>query len=208
MYLIRKVLLLAFVSIAFSACSTLSKSECLTANWKTIGYGDGTKGYKASRISLHRSACAEQGIAPDLNAYTAGRNKGLEQYCIPSTGYNKGLSGHAYNGVCSGKNERAFIEALDYGLIIYKAKKRLSTLKREYDKQLDYISQLEDELHYKEEQIISGKLSKVKALILLNETKEMAEESGKAKSDLRGLKMEINDQAHEVADLKQQRHFR
>ena len=149
MYLIKNILLLGFISIAFSACSTLNKSECLTANWNTVGYGDGTKGYKASRISQHRSACAEYGVAPDLKAYTAGRNQGLDQYCIPLTGYNKGLSGYAYNGVCSGKNERAFADALNYGLIIYKANRRLSSLKRKYDNQLNYISQLEGELHFK-----------------------------------------------------------
>lgn len=205
---IRNVFLLGFIGIAVSACSTLSKSECLTANWETIGYGDGTKGYKASRISQHRSACADYGVAPDLNAYSRGRDRGLNQYCVPSTGYRKGLSGYTYNGVCRGKNERAFVDALNYGLVIYKANRRLSSLKAKYDNQLRYIKKLEDELHFKEEEIVSGRLSKVKALMLLNETKEMAEELGKAKRDLNNLQDAIDDQAHEVSELKQQGNYR
>ncbi len=205
---IRNIILLAFAVAALSACSTLSKSECLTANWETIGYGDGTNGYKASRINQHRSACAEHGVTPDLNAYTKGRERGLAQYCIPSTGYRKGLSGYAYNGVCRGKHERAFVEALNYGLVVYKANRRLSALKSKYDNQRRYITKLEDELHFKEEQIVSGRLSKVKALMLLNETKEIAEELGKAKRDLNNIRADIIDQENEVSDLKHQGNYR
>jgi len=204
MYLIRNILLLGLVTIAFSACSTLSKSECLTANWKTIGYGDGTKGYKASRISQHRSACAEYAVQPDLNAYNTGREEGLHQYCIPTAAYNKGLSGYQYNGVCAGYNERAFIAAFNHGLTIYKAKTRLKNLKNKYTEEQSYIADLESQLHEKEDRLVSGKLSKVKALMLLNETKEMAEELGKAKSNLEHLDNRIYKQAQHIKYLKNQ----
>lgn len=198
----RTILLTGFTLSTLAACSTMNKSECLTADWNTIGYGDGTRGYSASRISSHRSACAEHGVKPNLNAYTTGRDKGLMQYCIPAKGYNRGRSGYGYNGVCSGKNEPAFVDALNYGLTIYKAEKVLSNLKNDYAQEERYIHKLERKLDHKEDQIVSGKLSKVKALMLLNETKEMAEELGKAKSNLIGLNDEISNQQRHIADLK------
>lgn len=205
--LIRNILVLGTIAITVSSCATMNKDECLTADWKTIGYGDGTNGYEASRIAQHTSACAEHKIRPDLNAYNQGRDQGLNQYCIPSTGYNKGASGYRYNGVCSGHNEGAFVDALNYGLTVHSAVARLNSLKSNYSQQEQYIAQLERSLQQKENQIVSGKLSKLKAYKLLNETKEMAEELGKAKSSLGGLQDEINGQAHHVSELTNQRRY-
>lgn len=194
----KNIFLLGFILLTATACSTLNKSECLTADWKTIGYEDGTKGYKASRISQHRSACAEYGIRPDLNAYTTGRKEGLHHYCIPTTAYKKGLYGYSYNGVCAGYNEKVFLDAYYDGLEIYKEKNILNKMKSDYSNEESYISSLELELHEKEHILISGHLTKVKALILLNETKDIAEELGKAKSNLELLSYDISKQSQHV----------
>lgn len=164
--LFKHILAFSFIALFLSACSTLNKNECITANWKTIGYEDGARGYKASRIGQHRSACAEFGIRPDLNAYNAGRADGLPHYCTPTTAYKKGLSGYHYNGVCAGYNERDFVDALNYGLTIYKANNRLRNLKNKYADEEEYITRLERKLHKKEDRLVSGKLSKIKALKL------------------------------------------
>lgn len=200
--LIRNILALCIVALTFTACSTMNKSECLTANWKTIGYGDGTNGYKASRISSHRSACAEHGVTPNLAAYNNGRNQGLNQYCIPSTAYNKGASGSRYNGVCSRHNEAAFLDAFNYGAAVYKEVRVLDSMRSEYSQEERRISHMERELEFKEHEMISGKLSKLKAYVLLQETKEMAEELGKAKLNLGYLASNIDNQAARIQDMR------
>lgn len=50
------------VLINFQSCATLKKEECLTVNWYNIGYEDGTKGYKTSRIKKHRESCSKYGV--------------------------------------------------------------------------------------------------------------------------------------------------
>ncbi len=204
---IKYIFIFITITMLISSCATLNKDECKTANWRTIGYEDGTKGHKASRIGQHRSACAEHGISPDLNLYNQGREQGLKKYCIPTTAYRKGLSGYSYNGVCAGYNEKIFVDAFNYGLTIYKAKRRLNNLKNKYSRELDYISGLEAELHEKEDWLVSGKLSKVKALIILKESKEIAEEIGRAKSNLQILDGEIYDQKQHIIHLKQQYNY-
>ncbi|MDH5600473.1 MAG: DUF2799 domain-containing protein, partial [Gammaproteobacteria bacterium] len=126
------------------------------------------------------------------------------QYCTPTTGYNRGLSGYRYNGICARHNEIDFVEALDYGLAVYKEVQILKNLKNQHQKEQGYIHRLEDELRFKEEQLISGRLSKVKAVIILNETKEIAEELGKAKSNLSALDYDINKQSRRVSRMKHQ----
>lgn len=203
--LIRNTLVFGILAVVFTACSTMNKNECLTADWKTIGYGDGTNGYKASRISQHRSACAEHGVAPNLNAYNAGREQGLSQYCIPSRGYYKGLSGSRYNGVCRNHQEAAYLDAFNYGTAVYKEVRILDNMKREYSNEEHRIRQLERSLDFKEHEMISGKLSKLKAYKLLQETKEMSEELGKAKLNLSNLSADINNQAGRIEDMKRGR---
>ena len=202
--IIKHIFILTSITLIISACSTMNKNECLNADWRTIGYSDGARGYNASRVGQHQSACAEFGVRPDLNAYNSGREQGLGQYCIPTTGYNRGLSGYRYNGVCARHNEREFVDALNYGLAVYKEAQLLKKLKSEYQKEKNYIHKLEDELRFKEDQLVSGRLSKVKAVIILNETKEMAEELGKAKSNLANLDYDINKQARRVNRMKRQ----
>lgn len=200
--LTRNIFTLAIVAITFSACSTMNKSECLTANWNTIGFGDGTNGYTASRISQHRSACAEYGVAPNLNAYNTGRNKGLAQFCIPSTGYNKGLSGSGYNGVCKGHNERAFLDAYNYGAAIHKEEVTLSSLMTNRSNASSHIRHLEKQYSRNERKITSGKLSELKTYKLLQRNKEISEEIGRAKGDLVAMSNDISDQRRRIDDLK------
>lgn len=194
----KNILLLLGISIFISSCSTLNKEECKTANWKTIGYEDGTKGYSASRVGQHRSACAEYGIRPNLDAYTTGRKKGLTHYCVPNIGYKKGLYGQSYNGVCRNHGEKTFLDAYDYGIKIYKQKTILSNMNNDYLNNKNYILSLEDELHEKEHEVISGRLPKYKALILLNETRDIAEELGKTKSNLYLLQEDISRQSKHI----------
>lgn len=194
----KNILLFIGISIFTSSCSTLNKEECKTANWKTIGYEDGTKGYPASRIGQHRSACAEYGVRPNLDAYTAGRNQGLIHYCVPNIGYKKGLYGHSYNGVCTNHSEKIFLDAYNYGIKIYKQKVILSKMKDDYLNNENYILSLENEIHEKEHEIVSGRLSKHKALTLLNETRDMAEELGRVKSNLYLLQEDISRQSEHI----------
>ncbi len=200
---IFQLILISVTALLLSSCATLSKDECVNANWRTIGYEDGTKGYPASRIGAHRSACAEYGIRPDLDQYTAGRKQGLRQFCTPSNGYQRGSQGYNYAGVCVGYNEAAFLDGYNYGRDVYKAVQRLNSLRNSYNTELNYIRELEREMHEKEDLMLSGRLSKVKALVLLQETRDMAEELGKAKSNLNALSDEIAHQAEQVRYLKE-----
>ena len=205
--LIRNTIAIIIIAFTFTACSTMNKSECLSANWKTIGYGDGTKGYEASRISQHSSACSEYGVSPNLDLYNAGRNEGLKHYCIPSKGYNRGVYGSKYNGVCVAHNEKEFLEAYNYGFLLYKENKLLSKLKSEYSQEKNYISRLEHRIDKKESLMISGKVSKSEAHRLLTETKEMIKELDKAKYDLAILSGDIDSQYKIVHELRQERSY-
>ena len=76
-----------------TACSSLSKQECITADWYQIGLEDGSKGKPSQRLARHRKACAKAGITPDLAEYEQGHEQGLARYCNYANGLAVGTRG-------------------------------------------------------------------------------------------------------------------
>ena len=97
----------------------MTVDECLTADWRTVGYEDGYRGIGGGGIERHRRACAKAGVTPDFDAYQAGREQGVRQFCRPDKGYALGRRGGAYAGVCPEDLEPAFLAGYDDGREIY-----------------------------------------------------------------------------------------
>lgn len=115
-----------FAAALLSGCATgLSKDECRVADWRTIGYEDGLRGAPAERIGAHRAACARHQVAPDLAAYSQGRERGLVEYCQPRNGYRAGLNGASYANVCPAAAEQGFVDGYRYGRQIHDARAEL-----------------------------------------------------------------------------------
>ena len=107
-------------------CATgMSKDECALADWQTIGYEDGLRGFPAERIGAHRVACAKHQVTPNLAAYSAGRERGLREFCQPKNGFRVGLQGGGYANVCSGPTEAVFVDSYRYGKQIHDARAEL-----------------------------------------------------------------------------------
>jgi hypothetical protein len=77
--LIQMMILVSLSWTAFTGCATLGKEECLNADWFTIGFEDGARGYPASRIGDHREACAKHGVT--LISDLMSRAAWQQEYC-------------------------------------------------------------------------------------------------------------------------------
>ena len=121
----------ALALMYLQGCATLSEEECLSADWHTIGYEDGARGFSSQRIGQHREACAEHGIAPNFQAYMDGHRAGLRQYCIPVTGFSLGRSGKRYSGICPAELEQAFLIAFEDGRAVHRLYQEIEQLQRD-----------------------------------------------------------------------------
>jgi len=117
----KMLVMLTISALVLSGCATLSKDECLTANWYQIGYEDGAEGYPDTRIKSHREACAEYGIKPNFNDFQKGHGEGVITFCTPRNGFNKGKRNTKYQGVCPVDLETNFLEAYNNGRQIHAA---------------------------------------------------------------------------------------
>lgn len=129
----------AGAALALSGCATLSEEECKTADWGRLGYQDGAAGHPESRLAEHAEACAKIGIRPLADIWRAGWDRGVRAYCVPSVGWNEGLAGRSYQGVCRGRGEEAFLPAYRAGADIHRLQSRL-------DSNASDINRLEREL--------------------------------------------------------------
>jgi hypothetical protein len=109
-----------------TGCASMSKEECRYVDWRTVGYEDGAAGRPAGRLGDHRRACADHGIAPDLAAYTAGREAGMREFCQAHNGYRVGASGQVYYGTCPADLAWAFEQGYDLGRELYVRQQRVA----------------------------------------------------------------------------------
>lgn len=87
----------ALLPLLLASCASLSPEQCMRADWRQIGFADGTTGISAARINDHAKACAEVGVRPDLDAYLQGREEGMVRYCQPENGFTIGRNGGTPN---------------------------------------------------------------------------------------------------------------
>lgn len=168
-------LALTLIALALlSGCATLNQSECLNADWRTIGLEDGARGYPLARIGDHREACAEHGVQPALGEYRAGHEEGLRLFCVPRNAYRLGLRGEAYRGVCPEEVESEFLAYYTTGREIHRLEQQLHRdertlreLQREYD---TYRQRMER----KEARLVDEELTRQQRQRLLDEIKSLS----------------------------------
>ncbi len=195
-FLLIAVLLLA------AGCASMGKNECLHADWQTIGYEDGSRGYPGTRIGEHRKACAEHGVTPNLAAYEAGRQKGLAQWCTPRNGYRLGLRGKRYNGVCPQPLDGPFVEALEQGRAVYGYEKQVKKAKQELDGMYKDLEDMEVDLQAKEAELISDGVSPRRRVRLLYEIRQLEADRALFLNDIEDMEKQVADMNANLANMK------
>jgi Protein of unknown function (DUF2799) len=142
-------------AFALSGCASLSENECRTADWESIGYLDGTRGYNSGRIGDHVEACAKVGISPDRKLYEEGRNRGLEEFCTGRNGVRVGEQGSTYSGVCPVDLEPGFLRGYNIGRDLYDLKSHMDRLQSEVQQTQARLRQKDPPLtDYQRDQLI------------------------------------------------------
>jgi hypothetical protein len=127
-----RVFAAASMLCALTGCASLSKSECLNANWEDIGVRDGANGQPEEYLIQHSTACAKVNVAPDRGAWLHGRERGLERFCVPRRAYNLGEYGSGFDvGICRNFDVERLSEAYEKGLEVHRRADVLDTIDSE-----------------------------------------------------------------------------
>ncbi len=170
-----QVFSVVITSFFITNCATLNQDECRTADWRSIGFEDGSRGYSSQRIADHRQACAEYGITPILDWYLEGHQKGVRQYCVPSNGFALGRRGGSYNNLCPSDLEVSFLDAFNQGRKVKALESELADMDREFHRLEDELEALKADIDKNEAMIVSDATSPNLRRELLEQNKKLEE---------------------------------
>lgn len=192
----------AMLLLALCGCATMDREECLTVDWRTVGYEDGVAGYSGDRIGQHRKACAKHGVTTDLAAYQAGRQEGLREYCVPANGFRLGSQGGDYSGMCPADLDPAFTDAFQDGRQLHTLESRLSNVNYELDAKRKSLRNSETDIVSRSALAISSEATTEQRAQAVVDVKHLGERVGRLKTEIRQLEEE---RVHRERDLEDYR---
>jgi hypothetical protein len=195
-------IVLAAAAVAVSGCNSMSERECLSTDWRTVGYEDGVNGYAGDRIGRYRNACSEHGVTPNLAEYQAGRDQGLREFCKPANGFRVGARGAGYSGVCPAKLDKSFVDAYQSGRQLYVLRSRVGSTQSEIHSLRAELEQIDRDLVSIGAQILDPTVTKEKRAELLVDSKHRAERKGAIKARIPQLESELVAYQRELDDYR------
>ena len=186
-----------------SGCASMSSEECANSDWVAIGYEDGSRGYTTDKFGSRRKACAKHGVTADFQAYQEGREEGLVEFCQPSRGYNLGVNGGTYYGVCDVAMEEEFLDAYRVGSQLHSLRSNVNNANsRIYSKEAE-LKRTKEKIRDKQAELISDDATPQDRLLLLTDIKELAERSGELEAEIEQLVADKARHEHELKDYEQ-----
>ena len=193
---------LAFVTLISAAvlggCASMSADECITADWRTIGFEDGARGKTADSIGRHRKACAKAGVTADQSRYEEGRQAGLRDFCQPAKGYDVGHRGDAYQGVCPSDLEDEFLRAYEEGRYLHGLEQAVRDVEQSLGRVDRNLKDTRDDLVAGEKQLIDGGGSRDERATIVDDNRELAERVGQLEIERDALLIELGERREQL----------
>jgi len=187
--------------ILLQGCATLDRDECKLADWRLIGYQDGVAGKSAARVGEYREDCAKHAVVPDLDAYRAGREEGLQQYCTASNGYRLGNAGRGFAAVCPTALEADFREAYNAGRKLYLARSAVNKTHSQLKQQKQTLTNLEDDRAQKLAALIADDLKAEQRVMIVYELNDLQQEMNSVEDELVNLEHDLAKQQTRLDQL-------
>lgn len=201
----QRLLAIAATALALTlpGCATLSESQCLASDWQTVGYRDGMSGIQSSQLLKHQNACVKHGIVPDRNAYLAGWEEGVAQYCQPNNGFNAGERGASYSSVCPDNLKDSFYEAYQDGRRLFLAHSEINNLSRSISQKEYRLKQIKSQITSTEARLVDDVTPAIQRRELLEITKDLAQEQGRLQAEIQDLTVDVAVKTERLQRLRQ-----
>lgn len=201
----QRLLAIAATALALTlpGCATLSESQCLASDWQTVGYRDGMSGIQSSQLLKHQNACVKHGIVPDRNAYLAGWEEGVAQYCQPNNVFNAGERGASYSNVCPDNLKDSFYEAYQDGRRLFLAHSEINNLSRSISQKEYRLKQIKSQITSTEARLVDDATPAIQRRELLEITKDLAQEQGRLQAEIQDLTVDVAVKTERLQRLRQ-----
>ena len=181
----------ALLLIALTGCATMSKDECLHADWYIKGLEDANLGYALSRIAEHAKACARVKVTPVISEYDRGHKKGARLYCTPEKGYSVGRNGAEYQGICPQDLEASFLRTFRDGQELYNIQRNINNIENDIEDKHSSIQSNRNEIQSLKNAIVDRDSSS-------NERSEKLQQIDRLQRNISNLEIDIDRAIHEL----------
>lgn len=178
-------------SLLLGGCASLSESQCIAGDWQTVGMRDGLAGQHSAHLLNHQNACVKHGVVPDRQAYLAGWEQGVRQYCQPDNGFVVGERGAGYNNVCPAHLQGAFQEAYEEGRQLYEAQAAIDQFNRTIARKSDRLRQIAAQRTSAEADLIDEAATAAERRELLELTRSLSREEGALQAEIQDLEIAV-----------------
>ena len=179
------------ILMLLQGCATLDKDECMLADWRLIGYQDGVAGKSAASVGEYRKDCAKHAIVPDLDAYRAGREEGLQQYCKVDNGFRLGNAGRGFAAICPTALEDDFRDAYNAGRKLYLARSDVNKTQSRINNGKQTLSSLEKSRAQKLAALIADGLKADQRVMILYDINELQQEMNSVEDEIVDLEHDL-----------------
>lgn len=184
------------------ASNGMSEAECRMADWRAIGFEDGSWGRAASSFGGHRKACADHGVASSFDDYLAGHAQGLETFCRPENAARLGASGHRYSGICPEHLEAAFVDAHAESYGLYERHAALDGIGRRLNAKRNRAKTVEHLVVQKTAKLLAPGLPGAERASLVVELKQLGEERHALEEAIHHLELDYADAEREYESYR------
>ena len=198
----KQGIIAAAVALTLSGCAGMDQAEWSAADWRMIGFEDGTAGRTQASIGEYRRECAEHGITPDLALYRQGYSEGVQNFCSESRGFDYGRRGGSYQGVCPPELEQDFMAGYSLGREHYVLSREVSSLNSRITSSNNRIRSLEDSIAKKTLKVASDETTGDERLQLMLEIKNHTLEIGELREKIKDYEAELSVKEAQYAALQ------
>jgi hypothetical protein len=182
---------------------TVSENQCIAGDWQTLGYRDGSAGYRSTTLLAHQDACGEHGIVPDRAGYMIGWEQGVREFCEPNNGFVVGERGQSHNNVCPDDLRGPFLSAYQQGRSLYLARAEVANLERSLAQRQTRLEQVKGEIVSAAAAQFSGTLMPAERMELLARLQRLHEEQQALEVEIVDLELERDRKARDLDHLSQ-----
>ena len=179
------------------AGSGMDLAQCRTADWRAIGYEDGSQGRSATALGKRRQDCAGHGVTPHFAIYMEGHAQGIAQFCRPQNGYRLGARGYRYGGVCPTTLEDSFLFAHAEGFGLYQRRTAVTRLSKKLRRKHKRSKKIERLMVQKTTALVVAKTPPSQRLTLGVEIKQLTEERIQIERTINHLEMDLEQAQYE-----------
>lgn len=168
-------------------CASISKEECLVADWYAMGLTDGSQGRSLSTFRNYQADCAKHQLSSDFTQYQSGHEQGILSYCVYTNGVTLGKQGGAFNPLCEDEGFASFQDGYFQGQQLHQVEGKLAKLRQDIDGIQSQINQAQQSLEDNQAIIIDDNSSKAQRQQLLKENDRVRRDIRRLQAELRHL---------------------